>query len=49
MSADLFDVTERIAAYDWTPDDIRRHMRDVSRAMKAELQLVREWDAVAAA
>jgi flavin-dependent dehydrogenase len=49
MSDDLFTVTERIAAYDWTLDDIRRHMREVSRAMKAELQLVREWDAVAAA
>ena len=49
VTKDLFDVTERIAAYDWTTDEIRAHMRDVSRAMRAELQLVREWDAVAAA
>jgi flavin-dependent dehydrogenase len=49
VSADLFAVTERIASYDWTQVEIRAHLREVSRAMRAELQLLRTWDIAAAA
>ena len=40
VTHDLFKVTEKIAAYDWTMDELRTHLRDVSRAMKAETQLL---------
>jgi flavin-dependent dehydrogenase len=49
VTADLFAVTERIAAYDWTQDEIRGHLRDASRAMRAELRLMRGWEAAVAA
>jgi menaquinone-9 beta-reductase len=49
VSRDLFDVTERIAAYDWSMDEIRLHLREVSRAMKPELRLLLGWDAAEAA
>ena len=40
VTRDLFEVTERIAAYDWTLAEVKRHLRDVSRAMKAETELI---------
>ena len=40
----MFEVTERIAAYDWTIDEVRTHLRDVSRAMKPETQLILGFD-----
>jgi len=46
---DLFDVTDRISAYDWSIDDIKGYLRDVSRAMKAELRLIADIDATQAA
>jgi len=49
VSRPVFDVTERIAAYDWNMDEIRLHLREVSRAMKPELRLLLGWDAAAAA
>jgi menaquinone-9 beta-reductase len=49
VSRPVFDVTERIAAYDWNMDEIRLHLREVSRAMKPELGLLLGWDAAAAA
>jgi hypothetical protein len=49
VSADLFAVTERIAAYDWTMDEIRGYLRDVSRAMRAGLGLLHGWDVDVAA
>lgn len=44
VTRDLFDVTERIAAYDWSADEIRVLLRDVSRAMKPELALLAGLD-----
>jgi flavin-dependent dehydrogenase len=44
VTADLFAVTERIAAYDWTLDEVKGHLRQVSRAMRAEMDLLRSWD-----
>lgn len=43
-SSDLFDVTDRIAGYDWSMDQIRGYLRDVSRAMKPEMELIRTFD-----
>lgn len=40
----LFEVTDRIAGYDWTMDELRGYLRDVSRAMKPELELIDELD-----
>lgn len=40
VTRDLFAVTERIAAYDWTLEEIRGLLRDVSRAMRAETELL---------
>jgi flavin-dependent dehydrogenase len=44
VTRELFDVTERIAAYDWTLDDVKKHLRDVSRAMKAETELIASFE-----
>jgi flavin-dependent dehydrogenase len=49
VTSDLFTVTERIAAYDWTLSEVRTHLRDVSRAMKAEMDVLLSLDAPAAA
>lgn len=46
---ELFDVTDRIAGYDWTMTEIRGHLREVSRAMKPELKLIAGFDEAAAA
>jgi flavin-dependent dehydrogenase len=46
---DLFDVTDRIAGYDWSMDEIRGYLREVSRATKPELKLIAELDRAAAA
>ena len=48
VSTDLFDVTEKIARYDWSMEEIRRLLYDVSRAMRAEVDLILGWDAPAA-
>lgn len=44
VSSKLFDVTDRIAGYDWSMDQIRGYLRDVSRAMKPEMDLIRAFD-----
>ncbi len=49
LSADLFAVTERIAAYDWTMDDLKTHLMDLSKAMKAELTCLDELQRKSAA
>lgn len=49
MTAELFDVTDRIAAYDWSIDEIKSLLRDVSRAMRPELKLIAELDRAKAA
>lgn len=47
--APVFDVTDRIAGYDWTMDEIRGHLRELSRAVKPELKLIAGFDQAAAA
>jgi menaquinone-9 beta-reductase len=34
VTRDLFDVTERVASYDWNAEQIRDHLRQVSLAMR---------------
>ena len=45
VTRDLFDVTDRIASYSWTLDEVRKHLRDVSRAMRAEMELIAGFEA----
>lgn len=40
VTRDMFEVTEKISAYDWTEAELRVLLRDVSRAMKAETELI---------
>jgi len=40
LSADLSTATERIAAYDWGPGEIRALLREVSSAMTDEVELL---------
>jgi menaquinone-9 beta-reductase len=47
VTRDLFEITDRIAAYDWTLHDVRRHLRDLSRAMRPELDLILGFDQAA--
>jgi flavin-dependent dehydrogenase len=49
VSRDLFEVTDRIAGFDWTMEEIRAHLRDVSRAAKAELRLIEGLESAQAA
>lgn len=49
VTAVLFALTERIASYDWTMEEIRVHLRGVSSAMRAEMDVLREWEAPVAA
>ena len=37
LSRDMFDVTEAVAAYDWSLHKVRHLLRDVSAAMSAEV------------
>jgi flavin-dependent dehydrogenase len=46
---ELFEVTDRIAGYDWSMEEIREHLRVVSRAMKPELKLIAGFDEAVAA
>jgi len=46
---DLFDVTDRISAYDWTMDEVRADLRLLSRSMKPELELIERLDRAEAA
>jgi len=45
----LFEVTDRIAGYDWAIDDLKVYLREVSRAMKPELELIEKLDRAEAA
>lgn len=40
----MFEVTGKIAAYDWSSTEIRTHLRNVSRAMKPEIELILGFD-----
>jgi flavin-dependent dehydrogenase len=45
----LFEVTDLIAGYDWTMDELRVHLRELSRSVKPELKLIEGLDEAAAA
>jgi flavin-dependent dehydrogenase len=49
VTSELFEVTDRIAGYDWTMDEIRVHLKNLSRSMKPETKLIAELDAARAA
>jgi hypothetical protein len=40
LTGPIFDAVERIASYDWDAEQIGRHLRDLSSAMSAELELI---------
>jgi 2-polyprenyl-6-methoxyphenol hydroxylase-like FAD-dependent oxidoreductase len=43
VSHDLFDVTEKIAAYAWTLDDLKVILSDLSKAMGPEVELIKTF------
>jgi 2-polyprenyl-6-methoxyphenol hydroxylase-like FAD-dependent oxidoreductase len=43
VSHDLFDVTEQVAAYAWTLDDLRVHLSNLSKAMAPEVELIKTF------
>ena len=45
LSANLFDATDRIAAYDWDLSVIRQMLRRVSSAMTDEVELLQSLTA----
>jgi flavin-dependent dehydrogenase len=44
LSAELFDVTERIAGYRWNLVELRGHLKALSLAMRPELDALRHLD-----
>jgi 2-polyprenyl-6-methoxyphenol hydroxylase-like FAD-dependent oxidoreductase len=40
LSSQLFEVSDRIAAYGWAPDEIHQLLREVSSAMSDEVGLL---------
>jgi flavin-dependent dehydrogenase len=40
LSAQMFEVSDRIAAYDWSPDEIHQLLRQVSSAMSDEVGML---------
>ena len=46
LSADLFEITDAIAAYDWTLDEVQQLHRRLSDSMKAEVAELRDLDAL---
>ena len=49
LSAALFDATERVAAHDWTEDELRRRLRELSAAMSDEIDTLLALDQGSAA
>jgi flavin-dependent dehydrogenase len=49
MSTALFEVTERIAAHDWTEEELRGRLRELSAAMSDEIDGLLALDRVGAA
>lgn len=49
LSEPLFDVTERIASYDWDLPALRGHLRELSGAMRPELDALLGLDQISAA
>ena len=48
LSAPLFDVTDRIASYRWTPAEVPGLLREASAAMTDEVEFLQRLDARAA-
>lgn len=44
LSAPLFEVTDRIAAYRWDLPELRDHLRALSRAMLPEIDALLDLD-----
>jgi len=49
LSEPLFDVTERIASYDWDLAALRGHLRELSGAMRPEVDTILGFDQISAA
>jgi flavin-dependent dehydrogenase len=49
LSAALLDATERIAAHDWTEEELRRRLRELSAAMSDEIDTLLALDRGSAA
>lgn len=49
LSEPLFDVTERIASYDWDLAALRGHLRELSEAMRPEVEALLDLDQISAA
>ena len=49
LSEPLFDITERIASYDWDLAELRRHLRELSEAMRPEVDELLRLDQTRAA
>ena len=49
LSICLFEITDRIASFDWTIDDVKRLHLDLSREMNREVEAIMAFDENAAA
>src|SRR3954462_10503953 len=49
LSEPLFDITERIASYNWDLVELRRHLRELSKAMRPEVDELIGLDQIPAA
>ena len=49
LSEPLFDITERIASYGWDLIELREHLRELSRAMRPEVDALLALDQTPAA
>src|SRR5215208_1299587 len=46
LSEPLFDVTERIASYNWDLAELRQHLRELSKAMRPEVDELLGFDQI---
>jgi flavin-dependent dehydrogenase len=49
LSEPLFDITERIASYSWDLGELRGHLRELSNAMRPEVDALLALDEISAA
>ena len=47
LSTTMFDLADRVAAYDWSPDEARTLLKGMSRCMAVEVEAIRDLDAPA--
>jgi flavin-dependent dehydrogenase len=47
LSEPLFDITERIASYQWDLMEVREHLRELSQAMRPEVDALLQLDGAA--